>query len=161
MAKVVGWVRELDPEFRMEPFLKELREYIVPEVVDAFIMGDQATLKMWCSEGTFNVLTATLQPYFSKGLISDSRVLDVRAVDVMSAKVLDNDQRVFVVSWRTQEILSFRDPRTGEVVEGSEHDVEQCGYVAVITRIEEELENPVTGGWRIIDMARRSQKAYL
>ncbi|KAH8929381.1 TIM44 subunit of mitochondria import inner membrane translocase [Atractiella rhizophila] len=161
-AKVVKWVKTLDPNFRMEEFTKELREYIVPEIVDAFIQGDLKTLKQWCSEGTYNVLTASIQPYLQRGLISDSRVLDIRGVDVMSAKVLEEkDVPVFIISFRTQEILAFRNPKTGEVVEGDEHSIDQCGYVMIITRVEEELDNEMTGGWKVIDIARRSQKAYL
>jgi import inner membrane translocase subunit TIM44 len=30
----------------------------------------------------------------------------------MSAKILENDVHVFVVSWRTQEVLAYRDLKT-------------------------------------------------
>lgn len=76
-------------------------------------------------------------------------------------KVLENEVNVFVISFRTQEIITFRDPKTGEIVVGDENRIEQCGYVAVMTRLEEELENEETGGWKIIDMGRRSQTAFL
>lgn len=49
-AKVTGWVKEMDPAFTTEGFLRDLREYIVPELVDAYVNGDQPTLKAWCSE---------------------------------------------------------------------------------------------------------------
>lgn len=58
-------------------------------------------------------------------------------------------------------MITFRDPKTGEIAVGDENRIEQCGYVAVMTRIEEELENEETGGWKIIDMGRRSQTAFL
>jgi hypothetical protein len=32
----------------------------------------------------------------------------------MSAKILENDVHVFVVSWRTQEVLAYRDLKTNE-----------------------------------------------
>lgn len=80
---------------------------------------------------------------------------------IQAVKVLENDVNVFVISFRTQEIINFRDPKTGEIVVGDENRIEQCGYVAVMTRIEEELENEETGGWKIIDMGRRSQTAFL
>lgn len=160
-ARVVRWMKTLDPDFQMESFLKELREYIVPEIVDAFVSADVKTLKQWCSEATYNVLTAQIQPYIQKGLVPDSRVLDIRGVDVQAVKVLENDTNVFVISFRTQEIINFRDPKTGEIVVGDENKIEQCGYVAVMTRIEEELDNEETGGWKVIDMGRRSQVAFL
>ncbi|GAA5981373.1 hypothetical protein JCM11641_005298 [Rhodosporidiobolus odoratus] len=155
-AKVTKWVKEMDPSFTQESFLRELREYIVPELVDAYVNADQPTLKQWCSEATFNVLVATLQNSISPSLISESRVLDIRNLDIMSAKILENDVHVYVVSWRTQEVLSYRDLKTGEVTVGDENKIEQVGYVAVLTRVEEELDNLETGGWKVIDMARRA-----
>lgn len=50
-AKVTKWVKELDPSFTQEGFLRDLREYIVPELVDAYVNGDQVVLRQWCSEG--------------------------------------------------------------------------------------------------------------
>ncbi|SCV70495.1 BQ2448_1889 [Microbotryum intermedium] len=164
-AKVTKWVKELDPAFTTEGFLRELREYIVPELVDAYVNGDQPTLKAWCSEAvsepptwlqTYNVLMATLQGTISPTLVSESRVLDIRNLDIMSAKILDTDLHVFVVAWRTQEILAYRDIKTGKLAVGDENKIEQVGYVAVLTRVDEELDNKVTGGWKVIDMARRA-----
>lgn len=63
-AKVTKWVKEMDPSFTQESFLKELREYIVPELVDAYVNGDQPTLKQWCSEAvsTCALCAETLEP---------------------------------------------------------------------------------------------------
>lgn len=71
----------------------------------------------------------------------------------MSSKILENDLHVFVVAWRTQEIIAYRDLKTGELAQGSEDKIEQVGYVAVFTRVEEELDNKVTGGWKVIDVS--------
>ena len=43
-------MKTLDPGFSMEAFERELREYIVPEVVDAYLSADNEALKAWCSE---------------------------------------------------------------------------------------------------------------
>lgn len=72
----------------------------------------------------------------------------------MSAKILENDIHVFVVSWRTQEVLAYKDLKTGEIAVGDENKILQVGYVAVLTRVEEELDNPETGGWKVIDVRR-------
>jgi import inner membrane translocase subunit TIM44 len=58
-----------------------------------------------------------------------------------------------VITFRTQEILAFRDLATGEIAQGQEDKIETVGYVAVMTRIEEELEDETTGGWKIIDVS--------
>ncbi|KAI0923887.1 hypothetical protein AcW1_006715 [Taiwanofungus camphoratus] len=160
-ARVQRHMKALDPTFNMESFERELREYIVPEVVDAYLTADREALKAWCGEATYNVLWATMEQYLRQGLISDSKVLDIRQVDVSAVKLLENDIPVFVITFATQELLLFRNIKTGEIVVGAEDKVEQCHYAAVITRVEEELDNELTGGWKIVEMARRSARAYL
>ena len=49
-AQVIRAIREVDPDFRVDSFTRELREYIVPEVVDAYLSADRESLKAWCGE---------------------------------------------------------------------------------------------------------------
>ena len=49
-AQVMRLMKALDPAFNKEAFERELREYIVPEVVDAYLSADREALKEWCSE---------------------------------------------------------------------------------------------------------------
>lgn len=50
-AKAIKILRfTVDPTFSIESFLKEAREYIIPEFLDAFVHADQLALKQWCSE---------------------------------------------------------------------------------------------------------------
>ncbi|KAF8887287.1 import inner membrane translocase subunit tim44 [Infundibulicybe gibba] len=160
-AQVMRLMKALDPAFNREGFERELREYIVPEVVDAYLSADQEALRAWCGEATYNVLWATMEHYLKQGLISDSKVLDIRQVDVSAGKILENNVPVFVIQFSTQEVLMFRNAKTREVAVGAEDKVEQCTYFAAVTRIEEELTNELTGGWKVIEMARRSARAYL
>ncbi|KAF8347844.1 import inner membrane translocase subunit tim44 [Amanita rubescens] len=160
-AQVTRLMRTMDPAFTRESFERELREYIVPEVVDAYLSADREALKAWCGEATYNVLWATMEPYLQQGLISDSKVLDIRQVDIHDAKILENNVPVFILQFATQEVLLFRNAKTKEIVIGSETKVEQCNYVAVITRVEEELGHELTGGWKVMEMGRRSARAYL
>ena len=87
-----------------------------------------------------------------QGMKPDSKVLDIRQVDVSSGRFLEDNTAVFVITFTTQEVLLFRDRKTGEVVVGAEDRVEQCNYAAVVTRVEEELENELTGGWKVIEV---------
>lgn len=50
VAQVTRMMRALDPTFSREAFERELREYIVPEVVDAYLSADRESLGRWCSE---------------------------------------------------------------------------------------------------------------
>lgn len=49
-------------------------------------------------------------------------------------------------------MLIFRNAKTSEIVVGAEDKVEQCHYAAVVTRVEEELDNEVTGGWKVVEV---------
>lgn len=49
-AQVMRLMKNMDPDFSREAFERELREYIVPEVVDAYLSADQEALKAWCGE---------------------------------------------------------------------------------------------------------------
>lgn len=97
-AQVQRMMKAMDPTFTLESFERELREYIVPEVVDAYLTADQEALKAWCGEAvsaftiwmlrpayvclqTYNVLWATMEQYLKQGLVSDSKVLDIRQVE--------------------------------------------------------------------------------
>lgn len=71
-------------------------------------------------------------------------------------KVLDNNIPVFVVTFATQEMLLFRNVKTREVAVGSEQNIEQCHYAAVVTRVEEELDNELTGGWKVVEVRELS-----
>jgi import inner membrane translocase subunit TIM44 len=93
-----------------------------------------------------------MNQYVKQGLVSDSKVLDIRQVEVSQGKVLENDVPVFLVTFATQEVLCFRSAKTGDVVVGSPNAVEQCRYAAVLTLVESELDNPETGGWKIVEV---------
>ena len=64
-AQVTRILRYMDPTFQMDAFQRELREYIVPEVVDAYLSADREALQMWCSEAvsTYLAFIATLEFY--------------------------------------------------------------------------------------------------
>lgn len=154
-AQVTRQMRILDPAFDRESFERDLREYIVPEVVDAYLSADKESLRRWCGEATYNVLWATMEQYLRQGLVSDSKVLDIRQVDISTAKLIESNGEnipVFVITFATQEVLLFRNAKTGEVVVGAENRVEQCNYAAVLTRVEEELADELTGGWKVIEV---------
>lgn len=93
-----------------------------------------------------------MEQYLKQGLVPDSKVLDIRQVDVSTGRFLEDNTPVYVITFTTQEVLLFRDRKTRDVVIGAEDRVEQCNYAAVVTRVEEELENELTGGWKVIEV---------
>lgn len=160
-AQVVGAFRALDPAFTMESFQRDLREYVLPELIDAYHGAARHLLRQWCSEGTYMALMATIDPYLSKGMLAHGRLLDMKGVEIMQGKMLENNVPVLVVSFQTTELLYFKDAKTGEVKAGREDQADLCRYAVVLTRDEKTLGNEVTGGWKIMELARRGQGAWL
>lgn len=73
---------------------------------------------------------------------------------ISSGKILeDSDLPVWVVTFSTQEMLVFRNALSREVVIGADNKVEQCNYAAVLTRVETELDNDITGGWKVVEVS--------
>ncbi|KAK0657471.1 inner membrane translocase subunit tim44-like protein [Cercophora newfieldiana] len=154
-AQVIKKVRSMDPTFQIEPFLKELREYILPEVLDAYVKGDVATLKLWLSEAQYSVYEALTKQYLQAGLKSDGRILDIRGVDILKARMLDpGDIPVFIITCRTQEVHVYRNAKTNQLAAGMEDKVQLVTYAIGITRLAEDVNNPETRGWRLIEMQK-------
>ncbi|KAJ1645684.1 protein translocase subunit [Coemansia erecta] len=148
----------IDPGFNLEEFIRECREFIIPEILDAYLHSDAETLKVWCSEASYNVLTAIFTAQLQQGVVSDCKILDMRHVDFHSARVLENDVPVIVVAFQTQENNVFRDKKTGEIVMGAEDVIEACHYVSIFTKVPENADDPITNGWKMIDLAKQSSR---
>ncbi|KAL2353986.1 putative mitochondrial inner membrane translocase subunit TIM44 [Cryomyces antarcticus] len=160
-AMVIKKFREMDPSFQLEPFLTEMRDYILPEVLDAYVKGDVETLKLWLSAAQYQVYAALMQQYTTAGLKSDGRILDIRNVDILSARMLDPGEiPVFVLMCRTQEVHVYRQAKTGDLAAGMEDKVQQVTYAIGVTRIPEEVSNPETRGWRLIEL-QKSGRDYI
>ncbi|KAJ5151928.1 hypothetical protein N7492_010223 [Penicillium capsulatum] len=157
-AMVIKKFREIDPNFQMEDFLRELREYMLPEVLDAYVKGDIETLKLWLSDAQYSVYAALSQQYTTAGLKSDGRILDVRGVDVSHARLLEPGEiPVFVVTCRAQEVHVYRNAKTNQLAAGMEDKVQLVTYAIGLTRIPEEVNNPETRGWRLIELQKAAR----
>lgn len=160
-AMVIKKFREMDPNFQLEPFLTEMREYILPEVLDAYVKGDVETLKLWLSAAQYQVYAALMQQYTTAGLKSDGRILDIRNVDILSARMLEPGEiPVFIITCRTQEVHVYKNAKTNELAAGMDDKVQQVTYAIGVTRIPEDVNNPETRGWRMIEL-QKSARDYI
>jgi len=160
-AMVIKKFREMDPNFQMEPFLTEMREYILPEVLDAYVKGDVEVLKLWLSAAQYSVYAALMQQYTVAGLKSDGRIVDIRNVDILSARLLEPGEiPVFVITCRTQEVHVYRNAKTGDLAAGMDDKVQQVTYAIGVTRIPEDVNNPETRGWRLIELQKSARDYF-
>lgn len=158
---VIKKLREMDPNFQIEPFLQEMREYILPEVLDAYVKADTEVLKQWLSAAQYQVYAALMQQYTTAGLKSDGKILDIRHVDIMTARLLDpGEVPVFIITARTQEVHVYKNAKTGELAAGMDDRVQLVTYAIGVTRIAEDVSNPETRGWRLIEL-QKSARDYI
>lgn len=151
----------MDPSFQVEPFLREMREYILPEVLDAYVRGDIETLKLWLSATQFQVYSALAQSYTTAGLKSDGRILDIRHVDILTSRMLEPGEiPVFIITCRTQEVHVYRNAKTNQLAAGMEDKVQLVTYAIGVTRVPEDVNNPDTRGWRLIEL-QKSARDYI
>lgn len=67
--------------------------------------------------------------------------------------MLNDEVPVFVATFQTQEIFCFRNAITKEIAAGSPNEVVGVNYAVVIGRVEEELDDEVTGGWKVLEVS--------
>ena len=160
-AKVVKQFKLMDPSFKLTDFQKTLTNYIVPEILDAYIKNDEKVLKEWFSEAPYNVWQANNKQFVQQGLFSDGKILDIRGVEVVTCKMLQpNDMPVIVASCRAQEVNLYRKAKTNEIAAGTEDHIQLSTYAMVFTRIPEEFDNTTTEGWKIIEFARGGSRPF-
>lgn len=156
-ARAIIAFRTIDHSFTTDGFLRECREFIIPEVIESFLNNDLVRLKMWTSEGTFNLLKANLNAMKRPNCILDGQLFDLRNVDIHALKMLD-DKPVIIVRFQTQQIMVIRDEKTGELVDGDEEKLERYEYGCAFTKnefIQSNGASDETNGWRIIDLDTR------
>ena len=154
-ARVVKSIKERQPDFRIEEFLRLLRTYVVPEVLEAFVSGDLNTLRKWCSESSFKVIETTFTPALAQGNIIGGRILDIRDLDLIAAKNLE-DIPTIIVSANVQQIFYIKNSN-GEVVEGSETVPETLQYIMALGFNMNEANST---GWTIMEMIGREKNSW-
>ena len=50
MGRALKQIKLIDPRFNVADFMKEVREFIIPEIMEAYLKGDASTLRRWCSQ---------------------------------------------------------------------------------------------------------------
>jgi import inner membrane translocase subunit TIM44 len=81
-AQALAEIREIDPSFTLEAFMKEAREFMIPEVLEAYVEWNPKTLKSWCSDAVYSILEASREPLVHQMHTVEGRILDLRNVDV-------------------------------------------------------------------------------
>lgn len=156
-AKVIRSIKNVDPTFKKDLFLKEMTLYIIPDVLELVLKENAVALAPWCAERALAKLKVGFEAAKSQGLIPDSKLLDIRKVDIRQMTLLEDELPVILIGFSTHELLVYKNKK-GEVALGSEDSIQTAHYVIAFTKkqlIEPEAEvDPKTGGWVIVDWHR-------
>eukprot|EP00053_Salpingoeca_punica_P007822 m.71115 g.71115 ORF g.71115 m.71115 type:complete len:397 (-) comp14345_c0_seq1:251-1441(-) len=147
MAQTMQEIYRLDPSFNVEAFTKHLQMKVIPAVLEAFLAGDLNTLKEWCSETCYSMMAAQIEQRKQAGLSLDGQILDLRNVDLLVGKVMEQGP-VLMFSFITQQVMVVRDA-SGAVREGGEDKIERALYVIAMRR--DQTQYDPNHAWQVMD----------
>ena len=102
-------------------------------------------------------LKAGFEASKAQGLVSDSKLLDIRRVDIRQLTLLEEELPIILVGFSTHEILVYKDKK-GQIALGSEDVIQTAQYVIAFTKAQlldpDAVPNPKTNGWIVIDWHR-------
>ncbi|XP_034240197.1 mitochondrial import inner membrane translocase subunit TIM44 isoform X2 [Thrips palmi] len=157
LSETLTEICKVDPNFDRLQFLRHCETDIIPNILEAMVRGDLEILKDWCHEGPFNILSTPIKQAQKMGARFDSKVLDIKDVDLTMGKMMDQGP-VLVISFQSQQIMCLRDAK-GAVLEGDPEKVLRVMYVWVLCRDMSELDPKAA--WRLLDLSAHSTEQLL
>lgn len=157
LSETLTEICKVDPSFDRLQFLRHCETDIIPNILEAMVRGDLEILKDWCHEGPFNILSTPIKQAQKMGARFDSKVLDIKDVDLTMGKMMDQGP-VLVISFQSQQIMCLRDAK-GAVLEGDPEKVLRVMYVWVLCRDMSELDPKAA--WRLLDLSANSTEQLL
>lgn len=119
-------LRELDPTFSIRQFNEEMRDEIVPSMLEAYFERDEETMLGMCGEGVGAQLAAICKEFREKGLDWEVDLMQVGDVELVAA-VVSNDAPHLMYTFSTMKTHCVRD-REGEIIEGAEDEMERVTW---------------------------------
>lgn len=161
-AQVVKAIQTVEPGFSIDKFLREATRWMIPDIMETYLRSDRIGLKDWVNDVAYSILDDGIKAQETSGLRSDCKLLDLRNVELAQAKLLENGIPVLVLTFRTQEILVFRDRLTRAIRLGSEDQIMHAAYAIVMTKdqvLDPSIQvNPRTSGWRVTEMVKQDSR---
>lgn len=131
-AQVMHEINKMDSTFRLDQFTKHVEKTVAPVLVEAFLAGDSATLKDWCSDMCYSVLSEQIKQRKAAGLKIESKILELRNCELFQARMMEQGP-VLIYTFYTQQVVCVRDA-AGAIREGGEDTVQRIIYVLAMRR---------------------------
>ncbi|KAJ3259082.1 protein translocase subunit [Boothiomyces macroporosus] len=156
-VQVIKAIRAVEPTFNQNDFLQETAHFVIPDLLEAYLKGEEELLQEWLTEGAFASLAYGFKAQKEAGLISDCKLVDYRNCEIEKMMLLEEETPIILVKFSTTEILLFRNKK-GDIALGAEDQLQNARYVLAFTKtklINPDAEyNPKTNGWTIVQWAR-------
>jgi len=157
MSEVLTEICKMDPGFDPVSFMKQCREDIIPNIVEAMVQGNLEVLEDWCHEACFNQLAVPIKAAEQQKLLFDNRVLDFTEPELVAAKIMEQGP-VLVITFNSQQIMVLRDKK-GDIIEGDPEKILRVTYVMALCRDQEILDPSAC--WRLLDLSASSATQWL
>lgn len=138
-GKTVKAVKAIDPLFQPEGFLKQCREIMIPDLLEAYYDNDVMTMEMMCTK------TALIQLKSGKYEKAKRSLIDIRHMDIVTAKMID-DNPYLVLSFMAQLFVA-EGPQKKE-------SIEHMQYIVALTP-KEISDNRFE--WKVAEVAEKSE----
>jgi len=151
MSLCMAEIKRDEPRFRVDAFLRRLRENDIPLVLKCTLENKLTPILDLCTERMVAYFGAEMQARLQKGHVVDSTVMDVDDVELEKAFIWDGEP-VLVISFCTQQVHCVKD-KTGAVVAGGESELRQIRYRWVMIRLPPK-EGEGVPTWKLHEMAK-------
>uniref|UniRef100_A0A7S2YSU1 Tim44-like domain-containing protein n=1 Tax=Entomoneis paludosa TaxID=265537 RepID=A0A7S2YSU1_9STRA len=154
-------LRELDPEFTLDDWRRDVVEHTLPQIMEWFLEGRINQLKDWLADGVFKRVAAEITARKKEGFEIDTHVLGIMNSEILAVEpdTLEKGSPIIMLHFMVQQINCVRKKEDGTVVEGSEDDIRANSYVAAFQREYREEEGELV--WKIVDFRFNGAIAYL
>lgn len=154
-------LRELDPEFTLDDWRRDVVEHTLPQIMQWFLEGRINQLKSWFGDAVFKRVAAEITARQKEGVEIDTHVLGIMNSEILAVEpdTVEKGSPIIMLHFMVQQINCVRKKEDGSIVEGSEDDIRANSYVAAFQREYNEKEGELV--WKIIDFRFNGAIAYL
>ena len=147
LSEVLTEIVKIEPTFEINEFLRRVQFDIIPNIMESLNQGELEILQDWCTEVAFNVLSHSLNQCKQLNLVYHNEVLDIRDLDIVASKLMDNGP-VLIVRFVAQQIIYVTDSK-GKVVEGEKEKIKRVHHVWALCR-DPTIIDP-NSAWRLME----------
>lgn len=154
-------LRQLDPDFELENWQRDVVEHTLPQIMKWFLEGKINQLKPWMGEGVFKRIAAEITARKQEGVQIDTHVLGIMNSEILSVEqdTLEKGSPIILLHFMCQQINCVIKKKDGSIVEGAEDDIRANSYVAAFQREYNEEKGELN--WKIVDFRFNGAIAYL